>query len=202
MVAPGSLIKKQSVTSEQTVGSIFLACCHVIAIVTQPTDMKEAASGPGIVKQRAGLNLCRVVSRVGHIQRDTLEKRQVYHRWNHSGETFFRSLCPTLMLLRERSRADVKSSHIAVLHLRGNKSAISNRTEGWNHILRFVLCFTRFHQVLGWSSCLALSNQQACGGTYCFTEHLPRLRFPPYGFLATDSPRFRLSVPLSPAKPC
>ena len=33
----------------------------------------------------------------------------------------------------------------------------------------FVLCFTRFHQVLGWSSCLALSNQQACVRPYCFT---------------------------------
>ena len=32
-----------------------------------------------------------------------------------------------------------------------------------------VLCFTRFHQVLGWSSCLALSNQQACVGPYYFT---------------------------------
>ena len=32
-----------------------------------------------------------------------------------------------------------------------------------------VLCFTRFHQVLGWSSCLALSNQQACVRPYCFT---------------------------------
>ena len=25
------------------------------------------------------------------------------------------------------------------------------------------------HQVLGWSSCLALSNQQACGRPFCFT---------------------------------
>ena len=33
----------------------------------------------------------------------------------------------------------------------------------------FVHCFTRFHQVLGWSSCLALSNQQACVRPYCFT---------------------------------
>ena len=30
-------------------------------------------------------------------------------------------------------------------------------------------CFTRFHQILGWSSCLALSNQQACVRPYCFT---------------------------------
>ena len=32
-----------------------------------------------------------------------------------------------------------------------------------------VFCFTRFHQVLGWSSCLALSNQQACVRPCCFT---------------------------------
>ena len=32
-----------------------------------------------------------------------------------------------------------------------------------------VLCFTRFQQVLGWSSCLALSNQRACVRPYCFT---------------------------------
>ena len=32
-----------------------------------------------------------------------------------------------------------------------------------------VLCFTRFHKVLGWSSCLALSNQQACVKPCCFT---------------------------------
>ena len=32
-----------------------------------------------------------------------------------------------------------------------------------------VLCFTRSHQVLGWSSCLALSNQEACVRPYCFT---------------------------------
>ena len=36
-------------------------------------------------------------------------------------------------------------------------------------VFLFVLCFTRFHQVLGWSSCLALSNQQACVRPYCFT---------------------------------
>ena len=35
-----------------------------------------------------------------------------------------------------------------------------------------VLCFTGFHQVLGWSSCLALSNQQAFGRPYCFTGRL------------------------------
>ena len=72
-----------------------------------------------------------------------------------------------------------------------------------------VFCFTRFHQVLGWSSCLALSNQQACVRPCCFTGRprplgtgffngsmvlsidllLPPLRFLPYGFLATGSPR-------------
>ena len=51
-----------------------------------------------------------------------------------------------------------------------------NLSVGSLHAL--VLCFTRFHQVLGWSSCLALLDL-----------HLPRLRFPPYGFLATGSPR-------------
>ena len=84
-----------------------------------------------------------------------------------------------------------------------------------------VLCFTRFHQVLGWSSCLALSNQQACVRPYCFTGR-PRplgmsfstgsmvlsfwsapssMRFLPYGFLATGSPRLTAFLaPLSPAK--
>ena len=72
-----------------------------------------------------------------------------------------------------------------------------------------VFCFTRFHQVLGWSSCLALSNQQACVRPCCFTGRprplgtgffngsmvlsfdllLPPLRFLLYGFLATGSPR-------------
>ena len=42
-----------------------------------------------------------------------------------------------------------------------------NLSVGSLHAL--VLCFTRFHQVLGWSSCLALSNQQACVRPYCFT---------------------------------
>ena len=84
-----------------------------------------------------------------------------------------------------------------------------------------VLCFTQFHQVLGWSSCLALSNQQACVRPYCFTGR-PRplgtsfstgsmvlsfcsapssMRFLPYGFLATGSPRLTAFLaPLSPAK--
>ena len=35
-----------------------------------------------------------------------------------------------------------------------------------------VLCLTRFHQVLGWSSCLALSNQQGCVRTDYFTGRL------------------------------
>ena len=72
-----------------------------------------------------------------------------------------------------------------------------------------VFCFTLFHQVLGWSSCLALSNQQACVRPCCFTGRprplgtgffngsmvlsidllLPPLRFLTYGFLATGSPR-------------
>ena len=94
-----------------------------------------------------------------------------------------------------------------------------NLSVGSLHAL--VLCFTRFHQVLGWSSCLALSNQQACVRPCCFTGrprplgtgfstgpwcplfdlHLPRLRFPPYGFLATGSPRLTAFLaPLSPAK--
>ena len=36
----------------------------------------------------------------------------------------------------------------------------------------FVFCLTRSHQVLGWSSCLALSNQQACVRPGCFTGRL------------------------------
>ena len=72
-----------------------------------------------------------------------------------------------------------------------------------------VFCFTRFHQVLGWSNCLALSNQQACVRPCCFTGRLrlletgffngsmvlsfdlllPPLRFLLYGSLATGSPR-------------
>ena len=84
-----------------------------------------------------------------------------------------------------------------------------------------VFCFTRFHQVLGWSSCLALSNQQACVRPCCFTGRprplgtgffngstvlsidllLPPLRFLTYGFLATGSPRLTAFLaPLSPAK--
>ena len=36
----------------------------------------------------------------------------------------------------------------------------------------FVSCFTWFHKVLGWLSCLALSNQQACVRPWCFTGRL------------------------------
>ena len=85
----------------------------------------------------------------------------------------------------------------------------------------FVLCFTRFHQVLGWSSCLALSNQQACGRPFCFTGRsrplgtrfsigsmvlslwsapssleIPALRVTRYRLAPVD----HLLVPLSPAK--
>ena len=49
-----------------------------------------------------------------------------------------------------------------------------NLSVGSLHAL--VLCFTRFHQVLGWSSCLALSNQQACVRPYCFTGRPRPLR--------------------------
>ena len=48
------------------------------------------------------------------------------------------------------------------------------RTSERNLSVRLAACprpsvFTRFHQVLGWSSCLALSNQQACVRPCCFT---------------------------------
>ena len=45
----------------------------------------------------------------------------------------------------------------------------SERNLSVGSLRALVLCFTRFHQVLGWSSCLALSNQQACVRPYCFT---------------------------------
>ena len=78
-----------------------------------------------------------------------------------------------------------------------------------------------FHQVLGWSSCLALSNQQACVRPCCFTGRprplgtgffngsmvlsfdllLPPLRFLTCGFLATTSPQLTASLSsLLPAK--
>ena len=97
----------------------------------------------------------------------------------------------------------------------------SERTLSVGSLHALVFCFTRFHQVLGWSSCLALSNQQACVRPCCFTGRprplgtgffngsmvlsfdllLPPLRFLPYGFLATGSPRLTaILAPLSPAK--
>ena len=85
----------------------------------------------------------------------------------------------------------------------------SERTLSVGSLHALVFCFTRFHQVLGWSSCLALSSQQACVRPCCFTGRprplgtgffngsmvlsfdllLPPLRFLPYGFLATGSPQ-------------
>ena len=97
----------------------------------------------------------------------------------------------------------------------------SERTLSVGSLHAHVFCFTRFHQVLGWSSCLALSNQQACVRPCCFTGRprplgtgffngsmvlsidllLPPLRFLTYGFLATGSPRLTAFLaPLSPAK--
>ena len=72
-----------------------------------------------------------------------------------------------------------------------------------------VSCFTWFHKVLGWSSCLALSNQQACVRPCCFTGRPrplgtgffngsmvlsydllpPPLSYLTHGSLATGSPR-------------
>ena len=45
----------------------------------------------------------------------------------------------------------------------------SERTLSVGSLHALVFCFTRFHKVLGWSSCLALSNQQACVRPCCFT---------------------------------
>ena len=90
----------------------------------------------------------------------------------------------------------------------------SERTLSVGSLHALVFCFTRFHQVLGWSSCLALSNQQACIRPCCFTGRprplgtgffngsmvlsfdllLPPLRFLTYGFLATGSPRLTASL--------
>ena len=42
-----------------------------------------------------------------------------------------------------------------------------NLSVGLLHAL--VPCFTRFHQAMCWSSCLAIPNQQACVRPYCFT---------------------------------
>ena len=90
----------------------------------------------------------------------------------------------------------------------------SERTLSVGLVHALVFCFTRFHKVLGWSSCLALSNQQACVRPCCFTGRprplgtgffngsmvlsfdllLPPLRFLTYGFLATGSPRLTASL--------
>ena len=90
----------------------------------------------------------------------------------------------------------------------------SERTLRFGSLHALVFCFTRFHKVLGWSSCLALSNQQACVRPCCFTGRpkplgtgffngsmvlsldllLPPLRFLTYGFLATGSPRLTASI--------
>ena len=90
----------------------------------------------------------------------------------------------------------------------------SERTLSVGSLHALVSCFTRFHKVLGWSSCLALSNQQACVRPCCFTGRtrplgtgffngsmvlsldllLPPLRFFTYGFLATGSPRLTASL--------
>ena len=45
----------------------------------------------------------------------------------------------------------------------------SERTLSVGSLHALVFCFTWFHKVLGWSSCLALSNQQACVRPCCFT---------------------------------
>ena len=80
----------------------------------------------------------------------------------------------------------------------------SERTLSVGSLHALVSCFTRFHKVLGWSSCLALSNQQACVRPCCFTGRPRPLGtgfFNGYGFLATGSPRLTASLsPLSPAK--
>ena len=90
----------------------------------------------------------------------------------------------------------------------------SERTLSVGSLHALVFCFTRFHKVLGWSSCLALSNQQASVRPCCFTGRprplgtgffngsmvlsldllLPPLRFLTYGFLATGSPRLTASL--------
>ena len=94
----------------------------------------------------------------------------------------------------------------------------SERTLSVGSLHVFVFCFTRFYKVLGWSSCLALSNQQACVRPCCFTGRprplgtgffngsmvlsfdlllLPPLRFLTHGFLATGSPRLTASLSFS-----
>ena len=98
------------------------------------------------------------------------------------------------------------------------------RTLRFGSLHALVFCFTRFHKALGWSSCLALSNQQACVRPCCFTGRsrplgtsffdgvtvlsfnllLPPLRFLTYGFLATGSPRLTafLSSSVTSKAPC
>ena len=84
----------------------------------------------------------------------------------------------------------------------------SERTLSVGSLHALVFCFTRFHKVLGWSSCLALSNQQACVRPCCFTGR-PRplgtgffngsmvlsldLLLPPLRFLNLRVPRYRLA---------
>ena len=86
----------------------------------------------------------------------------------------------------------------------------SERTLRLGSLHALVFCFTRFHKVLGWSSCLALSNQQACVRPCCFTGRprplgtgfltgsrcyllicsfhlvIPNLRVPRYGLAPVD----------------
>ena len=45
----------------------------------------------------------------------------------------------------------------------------SERTLRFGLLHALVFCFTRFLKALGWSSCLALSNQQAYVRSCCFT---------------------------------
>ena len=91
----------------------------------------------------------------------------------------------------------------------GKKGATQRFSASASQLQDFIGSFKVFHSVLVKKSCLALSNQQACGRPYCFTGRswplgtcfstgsmvplfnmqLPRLRFLPYGFLATGSPR-------------
>ena len=122
-----------------------------------------------------------------------------------------------------RSGGDIKDSVLP--HIGENGSNVwlglatcwrrtSERTLSVGSLHAFVFCFTRFHKVLGWLSCLALSNQQACVRPCCFTGRprplgtgffngsmvlsldllLPPLRFLTYGFLATGSPRLTASL--------
>ena len=86
----------------------------------------------------------------------------------------------------------------------------SERTLRLGSLHALVFCFTRFHKVLGWSSCPVLSNQQACVRPCCFTGRprplgtgfltgsrcylpscsfhlvIPNLRVPRYGLAPVD----------------